>query len=94
MFSECRGRAAIRSGPAAFEVHLELLPYGGSGRRRGISRMALLQIASGAVRTIIWKKISHLTRSDMLREVYVVIVVMRGQIEERVQVAMTHYAMP
>ena len=56
--------------------------------------MALLQISSGAVRTGIRKILAHLTRSDVLGKVDIMVVVMPGQIDQSIKVAMTHNAVP
>ena len=94
MLGESRSWAAIRSGPAAFEIHLKLLTNGGISRRWGIFGMALLQVSRGAIRTIIRKIFSHLTRSDMLGKINIVVVVVRGEHEERIEVTMPHNPMP
>ena len=94
MLSKSWGRAAIRASPAAFEVYLEFLANSGSGRRWGIFCMALLQISRGAVWAVIRKIFTHLARSDMLREVDVVVVVVPGQIDQSIKVTMTHNAVP
>ena len=56
--------------------------------------MPLLQISSGAVRAVIWVIFSHLTKSDVLGEVDIVIIIVPSQIDQSVQVAMTHDAVP
>ena len=94
MLGESRSWAAIRSGPAAFEIHLELLTNGGISRRWGIFGMALLQVSRGAIRTIIRKIFSHLPRSDMLGKINIVVVVVRCEDEERIEVTMPHNPMP